>query len=148
MRSALRLTLRELGMTYLIQDGTLLITTTEAAESKLTTRIYQVADLVEMYRDENGNVDTDFESLMDLIISTVQPTTWDDVGGPGSIARQSMGNAKVLAISQTQAVHEEIAALLTRLREVRNPGRRGRAEVPPGRPVEGQPGGAEDTGAP
>jgi len=27
----------------------------------------------------------DFDSLIDLITSTVQPTTWDEVGGPGSI---------------------------------------------------------------
>ena len=33
-----------------------------------------------------GGAQADFESLMDLITSTVQPTTWDEVGGPGSIA--------------------------------------------------------------
>jgi hypothetical protein len=35
---------------------------------------------------QGGGTQADFDSLIDLITSTVQPTTWDDVGGPGSIA--------------------------------------------------------------
>jgi hypothetical protein len=35
---------------------------------------------------QGGGPNADFDSLMDLITSTVQPTTWDGVGGPGSIA--------------------------------------------------------------
>jgi hypothetical protein len=35
---------------------------------------------------QGGAAQADFDSLIDLITSTVQPTTWDDVGGPGSIA--------------------------------------------------------------
>ena len=52
------------------------------------------------------------DDLSDLIMSTVKPTTWDGVGGPGSIAFAG----GVLVISQTQAVHEEIETLLTNLR--------------------------------
>lgn len=32
-----------------------------------------------------GSVEPDFDSLIDLITSTIRPTTWDEVGGPGSI---------------------------------------------------------------
>ncbi len=32
-----------------------------------------------------GGAMADFESLIDLIVTTIQPTTWDEVGGPGSI---------------------------------------------------------------
>ncbi len=46
LRSALRLTLRELGLTYVIEDEVLLITTPEEAENRLTTKVYPVADLV------------------------------------------------------------------------------------------------------
>ncbi len=45
--------LHELGLTYLIQDEVLLITTTEAAEQKLSTRVYSVADLVIPIRTPN-----------------------------------------------------------------------------------------------
>ncbi len=35
---------------------------------------------------QGGAGQADFDSLIDLITSTVQPATWDDVGGQGSIA--------------------------------------------------------------
>jgi len=33
-----------------------------------------------------GGAQADFDSLIDLIVSTVRPQTWDEVGGPGSIS--------------------------------------------------------------
>ncbi len=51
LRSALRLTLRELALTYVIEDEVLLITTPEEAENRLTTKVYPVADLVLPIRD-------------------------------------------------------------------------------------------------
>lgn len=35
---------------------------------------------------QGGNTMADFDSLIQLITTTVKPTTWDEVGGPGSIA--------------------------------------------------------------
>jgi len=46
LRSALRLMLRELDLTYVIQDEVLLITTVEEAGGQIRTRVYPVADLV------------------------------------------------------------------------------------------------------
>jgi hypothetical protein len=46
LRSALRLMLRELDLTYLIKDEVLLVTTPEQAETELTVKVYPVADLV------------------------------------------------------------------------------------------------------
>ncbi|NQT12542.1 MAG: VWA domain-containing protein, partial [Planctomycetes bacterium] len=46
LRSALRLMLRELDLTYVIEDEVLLITTPEEAEMRLSTKVYPVADLV------------------------------------------------------------------------------------------------------
>ena len=37
-------------------------------------------------RGAQGGVEADFDGLMDLITSTIAPTTWDEVGGLGSIA--------------------------------------------------------------
>jgi general secretion pathway protein D len=65
-----------------------------------------------------GGTQADFESLIELITSTIAPTTWDDVGGPGSI-QQFQGNLS-LVISQTQEVHEEIADLLEQLRRLQD----------------------------
>ena len=65
-----------------------------------------------------GGAQADFDSLIDLITSTVQPTTWDDVGGPGSIAQFETNLS--LVVSQTQEVHEEIVDLLEQLRRMQD----------------------------
>jgi len=64
-----------------------------------------------------GNL-ADYQSLIELITSTIAPTTWDEVGGPGSI-QEFRGNLS-LVVSQTQEVHEEIADLLTQLRRLQD----------------------------
>lgn len=46
LRSALRLMLEPLGLTYLIEDEVLKITTQAKADEKMSTRVYPVADLV------------------------------------------------------------------------------------------------------
>ena len=46
LRSALRLMLDDLGLTYLIQDEVMQITTPEKAEARLLTKVYPVGDLV------------------------------------------------------------------------------------------------------
>lgn len=65
-----------------------------------------------------GGVIADFDSLIDLIITTIDPDTWDDVGGPGSIAEFATNLS--LVISQTQEVHEKIDRLLAQLREIQD----------------------------
>lgn len=60
----------------------------------------------------------DFDSLIDLITSTIAPTTWDDVGGPGSI--QPFPTNLSLVVSQTQDVHEQIVDLLEQLRRLQD----------------------------
>jgi hypothetical protein len=64
-----------------------------------------------------GSGAIDFDSLISLMTSTVLPTTWDSVGGPGSIAPDEPRGA--LVVSQTQDVHDEFSGLLTLLRRNR-----------------------------
>ncbi len=117
LRSALNLMLRELSLTWTIEDEVLMITTPDEAEQQLSTKVYDVADLV-VCRDEHDTVSDDYDSLIDSITSTIKPTTWDGVGGPGAVVGNSLGTAKVLIVSQTRAIHEEIADLLAKIREV------------------------------
>ncbi len=65
-----------------------------------------------------GGVQADFDSLIDLITSTVKPQTWDEVGGPGSIAPFETNLS--IVVSQTQDVHEEIVDLLEQLRRLQD----------------------------
>jgi hypothetical protein len=112
--------LRDLGLTMLIQHKVLYITTPEEADSRLETRIYDVADLV--HQTESKVEQADFDSLIDTIITTLHPTTWDSVGGPGSIAPLKAVGIEVLIISQTYEVNEAIANLLAHLRAMRRNG--------------------------
>jgi hypothetical protein len=61
----------------------------------------------------------DFDSLIDLITSTVNPTNWDSVGGPGSIAPFESGAAPLLILSQTQDTHQKVEKLLGDIRATR-----------------------------
>ena len=63
---------------------------------------------------QGGAGQADFDSLIQLITSTVAPTTWDEVGGPGSIAPFATNLS--LVVNQTQEVHEQIVDLLKQLR--------------------------------
>ncbi len=65
-----------------------------------------------------GGAQADFDSLIDLITSTIKPTTWDDVGGPGSIAPFETNLS--IVVSQTQDVHDEIVDLLEQLRRLQD----------------------------
>jgi hypothetical protein len=62
----------------------------------------------------------DFDGVIEAIVSTIDPTTWDTVGGPGSIATLQ---PSMLIISQTAAAHRKIEKLLEDLR-AQNPGAR------------------------
>ena len=66
-----------------------------------------------------GAAQADFDSLIDLIINTVERDTWLENGtGEGEI--QPFATNLSLVISQTQRVHEEIADLLAQLRRLQD----------------------------
>lgn len=124
LRSALRLILGALDLTYVARDGYLFITSKTEAESMLKIKTYPVRDLVTLDSEFRPPVSPsrpageDYQSLIELITSTVSPTTWDDVGGPGSI--RAFGNAHAISISQTEEAQEEAVELLAVLRRVRD----------------------------
>jgi len=122
--------LGDLGLTLIVKDEVVIITTPEDAASQLTTRVYPVLDLaarrspvydstaVVTSRTAGGKTGiADYESLVDMITTIIEPDSWDDVGGPGSIAE--FDNAGVLVISQTRDVHQKIGPLLNTLRKVK-----------------------------
>jgi hypothetical protein len=107
----------------------LLITSQAEAEAMMENRVYPVGDLVET--DEDGLVvmpERGYESLIDVITRTLEPTSWDDVGGPGSIV-ESPGSES-LVISQAAYVHDEIEHLLSSLRQAREDQPRREADPP------------------
>ena len=93
------LILEELDLTYLIQDEVLKITSKEKADEVLITQVYRLNGVVSQ-NDRTRHT----AQLIDLITSTIQPDSWQDQGGPGSIDPFR----GLLVVSQKLDVHEEI----------------------------------------
>ena len=69
-------------------------------------------------RRNSNKLDPDFSALSELIVSTIAPDSWDQVGGPASI--RSHETTLSLVIRQTQKIHEEITDLLEQLRRLQD----------------------------
>jgi hypothetical protein len=111
-RSALSLLLKDLDLTFIIQDQAVMITTPDDAESHLRNLAYAVHDLVDTPEG------ADFAPLIQLITASLAPHSWDDVGGPG--ACRGIGDGWLL-VEQTDEVHRQVAHLLSQLRRAFHP---------------------------
>ncbi len=135
LRSALRLMLIELDLTFVIRDQALLITTIDDAESYLEQKAYPLGDLVgvnlERVAYPVGDLvqragEADILSLADFVTSTISPASWDRVGGPGT-CRVVSGDW--LLVSQSSFVHEQVQSLLRETRLALHP------DAPRSRPI-------------
>jgi hypothetical protein len=120
LHSALKLILEDHGLTAILCNEVLLITTKEKADKTLVTLVYPVDDLfghLGNKKDASADVgEVDFDSLINAIKSSASADSWDDTGGLGTVQDYEK-NGRALVISQTQEVHDEIADLLAMLRE-------------------------------
>lgn len=119
------------SMLVMLSPTNVVPTAVETVEPVLCQRVYEVADLVvpipgqvaastspDAADQQPAEREADYDSLIELITSTVAPETWYEVGGPASIAPFETNLA--LVISQTEQIHEEIADLLEQLRRFQN----------------------------
>jgi hypothetical protein len=111
LRSALRLMLQQLQLTYLIHNEVLFITTPEAADQQLRICVYDVREIVGPAKDQS------VDELIDAVVACVASESWAENGGGEAEIRWLQPG--FLVISQTQAVHEEVHALLATIRNVR-----------------------------
>ena len=126
LRSALKLALGKLQLSFCVRDGYLLITSGNSDEDSLEMRIYRVRDLISLDSGLTSRVEfagaDDFRELLNVITATAEPTTWDDVGGPAAITARP--DSQTLWVLQTPeaheliAIHEEIDLYLRILREI------------------------------
>lgn len=168
VKTALRLILHNARLTYVIQDGVVLVTTPAGEKGKMTRKVYPVADLVVPLEQDGtqnpfdvpiGNNPTNnmasngfevrihnspgdafagslangtppsgqgktrsaatrsmVETLIQLIQNTIEPASWDSMGGSGHIEYYPIGMS--LVVSQTPDIQEQVQLLLDRLREL------------------------------
>ncbi len=74
--------------------------------------------MVDPLTGQGGMMAADFTQLIDLIRNTIDPESWDEGGGAGTITE--FRNTNSLVIRNTQAVHDQIQDLLKRLRELQD----------------------------
>jgi len=123
----LRLIFRDIGLNYCLDNGVIIVTTPDEADVRLETQVYRIDDLIYSPPGAKNKETSDvfakkpnkvkYDSLIEMISSTVRPSSWDDVGGPCSIYPYR----GTLVISQTADVHQEIQKLLKDLRQSINP---------------------------
>ncbi len=114
LESGLRLMLGQHELSYIIDHEVLLITSAAAAKEHVITRPYSVGDLVVEPSRESPTDGDSYEKLVNMITSTIAPTSWAQSGGTGSILAFPV--AKTLVCAQTEQIHEEIVDLLAKLR--------------------------------
>jgi hypothetical protein len=118
---ALPLLLMQKDLAATIENDVLLITTDDVAKTRVAAVVYPVGKLL----DNNSPADPvtgangpDFDSLIETITSTVDPTTWDSNGGSASIAPFAPG--RLLVIAQTPRSHRKIETLLKQLADAKS----------------------------
>jgi hypothetical protein len=114
LRASLRIMLRRLDLSYYIQHGGLLISEPSRAAHTLDTALFPVADLIDGF-DSSGRRVKDYETVIELITACVAPSTWDAVGGSGSL-KEFDG---ILTITQSREMLAEVERFLRALRIAR-----------------------------
>ena len=105
-KSLLKVMLKRLGLTVLVDDGQLYVTTIIAAEERLVATLYDVRDL------EQSNY------TMPVLVNLLQNETsgpWVNVDGTGGGIEAPLQG--LLVVRQTQKVREQIADILADLRK-------------------------------
>ena len=117
-KSAVFHLLRPLDLMAITEHETLWITSPQVAESRLKTKVYDVADLVSSAGDSDEEP-SEFSALIEVIQTAVDPRLWDENGGSGSIREFKGAGIKAIVVSQTENAHDELADLLEQLRAIR-----------------------------
>ena len=137
LKSALRIMLRQLDLTYVISNEVLLITSEEEALTCLTVAVYPVGDLLakKQGHERSASAEPDknepvaaqqrleqsesynMDDLVNVIVSSTASDTWVENGGPEADIQPLQPG--LLVISQTQGVHEGVANLLAAIRQAR-----------------------------
>ena len=129
-RSLLSLALERHDLAWTIRHEVLIVTSEEVAEANLLTKVYDVVDLVVEGdgggsgggdRNDISTDGVDFDPLLETITATIQPESWEDNGGYGSLDGFANRSIVTLVVLQTPQIHQRVLALLDSLRKKKNP---------------------------
>ena len=109
-QSALTLVLEPLKLAYVLEDGKVLRV---SSQSRLRAPIVQVYQVEKVIADPEV---LDLNALSTLVQDTIQPDSWQQVGGQGTIATNE--KTKSLVIRQSKEAHDQISNLLRDLSDL------------------------------
>jgi hypothetical protein len=116
-RTILRKVLADNGLTYVIKEGTIQVTTPARARDMMVVRTYPISDLVAASGLANrfgpfvarAQMLSNVQTLIQTIKSSVDPTLWPENGGNGSITFYEPGMA--LLIRAPTEFHYQLSGL-------------------------------------
>jgi hypothetical protein len=117
-RTVLKKILGDRGLTFIIQEGTIQVMTTQRAREHLVTRAYPIGDLATAMDMRfppllrRLQMLQNVGQLIDLIQNNVDPQSWQVNGGPGTISFYEPTMS--LVIRQTAEMHYQLGGALGR----------------------------------
>ena len=115
LRSALRIVLRQLDLTYIIEEGHLLITSEDEALTRLKVVVYPTGEIIlPMEGLGSPNETPPLQSLVALITSTCGEWAWQDPPVESSIETME---PNLVIVTGTQNMHEQITNLIEAIRK-------------------------------
>jgi serpin B len=115
-RAALEAAIPSSDLTWTILDDLIFVTATEEAEQFLAVQVYDLNGLHPAKTAAGNEIEFDFETIIELITSNIDPSSWTEVGGSGAIQDFETGSLKAVVVLQTPRNHAAIAKLLAELR--------------------------------
>ena len=111
LANALDLMLGDLDLTYTVRGETLSITTVDAVDSQLLSRVY--------WLEGTGFLSGNSDSLIDSIQASINPNSWEAVGGPATVSLLDSGDSvrPAIVVSNTYRTHRQIEEFIAALRE-------------------------------
>jgi hypothetical protein len=107
MRTALRKVLHDFGLTYVIKDELIYVTTPEKARNMMVTRVYPIGDLVTGQGVMGNpfqvgpvlaaqNEQTIAKMIVDMIKESIDPMSWQGNSGQGTITYSPINKAIIV----------------------------------------------------
>jgi|GEM_PF-5548009 len=96
----------DLGWTVSKRGTHILITSQSEMEEHLINVTYDVTPLV-----SSGN----YDALINTLTSTVEPNSWDEVGGPGTAQEMDVRGRRLLVVSNNYSTQQQVLKLFNSL---------------------------------
>jgi len=102
-RSVLKKVLGDLGLTYIVKDETIFVTTPARARDTMSIRTYYVGDLISTPSGNPYLMMQQVNQILVLIQQTIDPESWEVRGGAGSIYFEPV--TMTFVVRQSAEVH-------------------------------------------